>query len=55
MDEILITALLGTDFDGYQFESLGYVGSELKKSYYDQSKLNLEIAASKKNQLSLFD
>jgi DNA modification methylase len=32
-----------------------YVGSELKKSYYDQAKLNLEIAASKKNQLSLFD
>lgn len=32
-----------------------YVGSELKESYYDQAKLNLEIAASKKNQLSLFD
>jgi hypothetical protein len=32
-----------------------YVGAELKLSYYEQAKLNLEIAASKKNQLSLFD
>jgi DNA modification methylase len=32
-----------------------YIGVELKESYYDQAKLNLEIAANKKNQLSLFD
>jgi DNA modification methylase len=32
-----------------------YVGVELKLSYYEQAKLNLEIAASKKNQLTLFD
>jgi DNA modification methylase len=32
-----------------------YIGAELKESYYQQAKLNLEIAVSKKNQLSLFD
>jgi DNA modification methylase len=32
-----------------------YIGVELKESYYQQAKLNLELAASKKNQLSLFD
>jgi DNA modification methylase len=32
-----------------------YIGVELKESYYNQAKLNLEIAANKKNQLSLFD
>jgi DNA modification methylase len=32
-----------------------YIGVELKDSYYEQGKLNLEIAATKKNQLSLFD
>jgi DNA modification methylase len=32
-----------------------YIGVELKDSYYQQGKTNLEIAANKKNQLSLFD
>jgi DNA modification methylase/superfamily II DNA or RNA helicase len=47
----------GIGSTGYAALEVGrkYIGVELKDSYYQQAKLNLELAANKKNQLSLFD
>lgn len=56
-NDLIYDPFNGIGSTGYVALEMGrrYVGSELKESYYQQSKLNLEIAASKKNQLSLFD
>jgi DNA modification methylase len=56
-NDLVFSPFAGIGSEGYVALEMGrrFVGSELKESYYDQAKLNLEIAANKKNQLSLFD
>jgi DNA modification methylase len=55
--DVVLSPFCGIGTEGYVALEMGrkYIGVELKESYYDQAKLNLEIAANKKNQLSLFD
>jgi DNA modification methylase len=55
--DVVLSPFCGIGTEGYVALEMGrkYIGVELKDSYYEQAKLNLEIAASKKNQLSLFD
>jgi hypothetical protein len=56
-NDLVFSPFTGIGSEGYVALEMGrrFVGAELKESYYQQSKLNLEIAANKKNQLSLFD
>lgn len=55
--DVVLSPFCGIGTEGYVALEMGrkYIGVELKQSYYDQAKLNLKVAASKKNQLSLFD
>jgi DNA modification methylase len=56
-NDLVFSPFAGIGSEGVVSIEMGrrFVGSELKESYFIQAKLNLEIAASKKNQLSLFD
>jgi DNA modification methylase len=56
-NDLILSPFCGIGSEGYVALEMGrrFVGAELKLSYYEQAKLNLEIAASKKNQLSLFN
>lgn len=55
--DVVLSPFCGIGTEGYVALEMGrkYIGVELKESYYQQARLNLEIAASKQNQLSLFD
>jgi DNA modification methylase len=56
-NDLILSPFTGIGSEGVVALEMGrrFVGAELKLSYYEQAKLNLEIAANKKNQLSLFD
>lgn len=56
-NDLVFSPFAGIGSEGYVALKMGrrFVGSELKKSYYNQAVANLQIAASFKNQLSLFE
>ena len=55
--DLVLDPFNGIGSSGYVALQSGrrYIGSELKPSYFDQARLNLQKAADSKNQLSLFD
>lgn len=55
-NDLIFSPFTGIGSEGYVSLKMGrrFIGSELKESYYQQAKANLEIASNLNNQLSLF-